>query len=136
MFKAKEIRSLCLQSFLFLLIIDFFCVRSFIIPIPSFEFIVVFIESFSVVSKKLFSHSNPLSLLFNNLIYQPIRVFCSHPVKVNLDKRLVHLVNHLQTNSMFYTEEGFVSTRVKGLVLLPPGIPCSYLNYLKSLSPL
>ena len=98
MFKAYKIkRSLCLQSFLFLLIFDFFCDRYFFIIVPSFEFIIVFIGSFPVVFEKLFSHSNPLSPLINNLVYQSVRVLCSHSVKVNLDKRLVHLVSHLQS---------------------------------------
>ncbi|KAK9984329.1 hypothetical protein SO802_033854 [Lithocarpus litseifolius] len=44
-------------------------VKYFIIPVSSFEFIVVFINSFLVVSKKLFSHGNSLSFLVNNLIY-------------------------------------------------------------------
>ena len=134
MFKAKKIRrSLCLQSLIFLLVIDFFRDRYFvIIHVPSFEFIVVFVGSFPTVFEKLFSHSNPL----NNLVYQPIRVFCSHPVKVNLDKRMVHSVSHLQSQQMFCTKVGFMSMGVKGLLPLPLGIPYSYLNCLKSLSPL
>ena len=88
--------SLCLQSFLFLLIIDFLCARYFVILDPSFEFIVVFIVSFTVIFEKLLSHSNHLSFLVNNLVHKSIRVLCSHPMKVNLDKRLVHSVSHLQ----------------------------------------
>ncbi|XP_075640645.1 uncharacterized protein LOC142612434 [Castanea sativa] len=74
--------------------------RYFTIPVSSFEFIVVCIESFPVVSEKLFSHSNPLSFFVNNLVYQPIRVLCSHFVKVNLDKRLIHLELHPITLSL------------------------------------
>ena len=71
-----------------LLIIDFFYDRYFvIISVPSFEFILVFIGSFSIVFEKLFPHSNHLSFLVKNVVHQPIRVFCSHPMKVNLDKR-------------------------------------------------
>ena len=28
-------------------------------------------------------------------LHQPVRVFCSHPMKVNLDKRLIQSVSHL-----------------------------------------
>ena len=95
MFKAKKIRrSLCLQSFHFLLIIDFFYDKYFVIIVPSVEFIVVFIGSFPVVFKKLFSCSNHLNFLVNNLVHQPVRIFCSHLVKMNLEKRLVHSVSH------------------------------------------
>ena len=96
MIKAKKIRwSLCLQSFIFLLIINSLYGRYFVSIVPSFEFIIVFIKSFPVVSKKLFSHSNPFSFLVNNLVYQLVRLFFSHLAKVNLYKRLVHSVNHL-----------------------------------------
>ena len=97
MFKAKKIRrSLFLQSFLFRSIIDFLYARYFVILVPSFKFIVVIIMSFSVISKKLFSHRNHLSFLVSNLVHQLVWVFCSHPVKVNLGKRLVHSISHLQ----------------------------------------
>ena len=97
MFKAKKIRrSLCLQSFLFRSIIDFLYARYFVILVPSFKFIVVIIMSFSVISKKLLSHSNHVNFLVSNLVHQPVRVFCSHLVKVNLNERLVHSVSHLQ----------------------------------------
>ena len=89
-------RSVCLQSFLFLLITDFFCVRYFIILVPSFELIVVFIVSFPVIFEKLLSHSNHLNFLVNNLVHQPVRVFSSHPVKMDFGKRLVYSVSHLQ----------------------------------------
>ena len=97
MFKAKKIRrSLCLQSFLFRSIIDFLYARYFVILVPSFKFIVVIIMSFQVISKKLLSHINNLNFLVSNLVHQLVKVFSSHPVKVNLDKRLVHSVSHLQ----------------------------------------
>ena len=137
MFKAKKIRrSLCLQSFLFLLVINSFCDRYFIVPVPSFEFIIVFIRSFPVVFEKLFSHSNPFSFLVNNLVYQLVRVFCSHLVKVNLTKDWSTRLAISKPNSMFCIELGFMSIGEKGLLLFPPSIPCSYLNCLKSLSPL
>ena len=41
-----------------------------------------------------------------------------------------------RANSIFCRKVGFVSIGEKGLLLLPPSIPCSYLNCLKSLSPL
>ena len=94
MFKAKNKK--VTLSFLFLLVIDFLCARNFFICVPSFKFIVVIITSFLVIFKKLLSHSNHLNFLVSNLVHQPIRVLCSHPVKVNLDKRLVHSIIHLQ----------------------------------------
>ena len=95
--KPKIRRSFCLQSFLFWLIIDFFYARYLVIFVPPFKFIVVIIMSFQIVSKKLFSHSNHVSLLVSNLAHQGVRVFCSHLMKVNLDKRLIHSVSYLQT---------------------------------------
>ena len=88
--------SLCLQSLLSLLIFDFFYDRYFVIIVSSFKFIVVIIMSFPVISEKPLSHGNHFSFLVSNLVHQPVRVFCSHLVKVNLDKRLVHSVSHLQ----------------------------------------
>ena len=83
MFKAKKIRkSLCLQPFLtlsffffFFFITNFSYGRYFIVIVPSFEFIVVFIRSFSVVFEKLFSYSNPLSLLINILSINQLEYF-------------------------------------------------------------
>ena len=132
MFKAKKISLLCLQSFLFRLIID----RYFVITVLSFEFIVAFIKFFLVVFKKLLSHSNHLSFLVNNLVHQPFKVFCSHLMKVNLTKDWSTRLAISKPNSIFFTKVGFVSTGEKYLILLPLGIPCSYLNCLKSLSPL
>ena len=67
-----------------------------VIFVSSFKFIVVIIMSFLIVSKKLLSHSHHVSFLVSNFVHQLVRVFCSHPMKVNLDKRLIHSVNHLQ----------------------------------------
>ena len=125
MFKAKKIRrSFCLQSFLFWLFIDSIYARYFFIIVPPFKLLVVSLMSFSVVSKKLFSHSNHVSLLVSNFFHQPVRVFCGHLGKVNFDKRLVHSSAISKPNDIFLIEVGFVSTRVKGSLPFPPSIPC------------
>ena len=97
MFKPKKIsRPFFLQSFLLWLFIDSICARYFVIFIPPSKLIVVSLMFFLVVSKKLFSHDNHVSLLIRNFVHQPVRIFCGHPVKENLNKRLIHSVNHLQ----------------------------------------
>ena len=53
---------------------------------------------FLVVTEKLFSYGNHVSLLIRNFVHQLVRIFCVHPVKVNLNKRLIHSVSHLQAH--------------------------------------
>ena len=89
-------RSSFLWSFLLWLFDISICARYFVIIVPPFKLIVVSLMFFLVVSEKLFSHDNHVSLLVCNLIHQLVRVFCGHPMKVNFNKRLIHSFSHLQ----------------------------------------
>ena len=68
----------------------------FVIFVFHFELIVVIPVLVLVIFKKLFSHRSHVSLLIPNLVHQPVRVFHGHYVKVNLNKRLIHSINHVQ----------------------------------------
>ena len=114
MIQSKKKGSICLQHFLFLLIINSLYDRYFVIIVHSFEFIVVFIRSFPAVFEKLFSHSNPFSFLVNNLFYQPVRVFCTHLLALTKDWSTQLAIS--KPNSMFCIELGFVSIGKKSLL--------------------
>ena len=122
MSKAKNKKLIFSSFFCPYLFVGSICAGYFVILVLPSKLIVVSLMFFLVVTEKLFSHGNHASLLIRNFVHQLVRIFCGHPMKVNLNKRLIHLVAISKPNNMFLVEVGFVSIGVKGFLPFPLGL--------------
>ena len=107
-----------------------------------FELIIVSLMFLLVVFKKYFPHRSHVYLLICNFVHQLARIFHGHPLKVSLNKRLIHSVSHVQAQlhdphkSMIcvHRSERFSSSSTRHSLLILE-ISQKYINLIESYLP-